>query len=170
MLLDIVKYPDPFLKNICKPVERVDASIRPLCADMAETMYAAPGVGLAAPQVGKDVRILVMDPSGPEERRDLRVLINPELEPRGEIIVSAQEGCLSVPLDFRADVKRHERVLVRAQRLDGTTFEEEWDGYPAIIVQHEFDHLQGTLFIDHIGRLRRSLYDARVKKWMRKQS
>ena len=167
MILDIVRYPDPSLKRVCQPVDRIDDDVRTLVADMAETMYAAPGVGLAAPQVGRDMRLLVMDPSGPEERNDLRVLINPELELRGEIITSEREGCLSVPFDYRADVKRHSKVFVKAQKLDGTFFEEEWDDFAAIIVQHEFDHLEGILFIDHISRLRRSLLDAKVKKCLR---
>lgn len=170
MILDIVSYPDARLKNIAAPVVEINDEIRALVNDMVETMYDAPGVGLAAPQVGRGLRLLVMDTSGPEDRSDLRVLINPELELLGEEIVSEGEGCLSVPMNYRADVKRHSQVRVRAQRLDGSFFEEVWEGFPAIVLQHEYDHLEGLLFIDHISRLRRTLYDAKVKKCLKRQS
>lgn len=170
MILEIVKYPDPRLKRVAEPVAEITDEIRALAANMAETMYDAPGVGLAAPQVGENVRMVVIDASGPEEKKDLRVLINPELELRGEIIVSEGEGCLSVPLNYRADVKRHDKVLLRALDLDGKPLEEEWEGFAAIVVQHECDHLEGTLFIDHISRLRRTLYDTKVKKCLKRAS
>ena len=164
MLLEIVKYPDPRLKRVAEPIAEITDHIRELAANMAETMYAAPGVGLAAPQVGESVRLIVIDASGPEERQDLRILINPELTLLGEEIVSEGEGCLSVPLNYRADVKRHDKVLLKARNLEGEAIEEEWEDFAAIVLQHECDHLQGTLFIDHISRLRRTLYDAKVKK------
>lgn len=170
MILEIVKYPDPRLKKKCAPVLEITDAIRELAANMAETMYEAPGVGLAAPQVGESIRLIVIDASGPEDRADLRVLINPELELTGDIILSEGEGCLSVPLNYRADVKRHERVIMRATDLDGKQIEEVWEGFPAIVVQHECDHLEGTLFIDHISRLRRTLYDAKVKKCQKRAS
>lgn len=168
MLLDILTYPDPRLRLKAAPVAGITDEIRRLAEDMTETMYKAPGVGLAAPQVGRSLRMLVMNPSGPETPEDLRVFVNPELALLGERILSPKEGCLSVPLDYRADVMRHERVLVRAQSLDGAVLEEEWEGFPAIVLQHEFDHLEGFLFIDHISRLRRSLFDARVKKCLKR--
>ncbi len=170
MLLDIVTYPDPRLKERCVPVEAITDEIRRLAADMTETMYAAPGVGLAAPQVGRSLRLLVMDPGVQEGERRPRVLVNPVLEPLGEVIVSEQEGCLSVPLTYRADVPRWSRVRLRATDLDGTPIDEELEGFAAVVVQHEVDHLDGTLFIDRMSRLRRTLYDGRVKKWLRRKT
>ncbi|WP_297049674.1 peptide deformylase [uncultured Desulfovibrio sp.] len=170
MLLDIVTYPDPRLKERCVPVEAITDEIRRLAADMTETMYAAPGVGLAAPQVGRSLRLLVMDPGVQEGERRPRVLVNPVLEPLGEVIVSEQEGCLSVPLNYRADVPRWSRVRLRATDLDGTPIDEELEGFAAVVVQHEVDHLDGTLFIDRMSRLRRTLYDGRVKKWLRRKT
>lgn len=171
MKLEIVAYPDPRLKEICVPVEEVTDEIRALAADMIETMYAAPGVGLAAPQVGRSIRMLVMDPhQGESGERNPRVLINPVLELLGDPVDSAKEGCLSVPMDYRATVSRSSRVRLRARDLDGGEIDEELEGFPAIVVQHECDHLEGVLFIDRIGRIRRSLYDARVKKWLKKKA
>ncbi len=170
MLLDIVTYPDPRLKERCAPVEAITEEIRQLAADMTETMYAAPGVGLAAPQVGRSLRLLVMDPGVQEGERRPRVLVNPVLEPLGEVIVSEQEGCLSVPLNYRADVPRWSRVRLRATDLDGTPIDEELDGFAAVVVQHEVDHLDGTLFIDRMSRLRRTLYDGKVKKWLKRKT
>lgn len=170
MLLDIVTYPDPRLKERCAPVDAITDEIRQLAADMTETMYAAPGVGLAAPQVGKSLRLLVMDPGVQEGERRPRVLVNPVLEPLGEVIVSEQEGCLSVPLNYRADVPRWSRVRLRATDLDGTAIDEELEGFAAVVVQHEVDHLDGTLFIDRMSRLRRTLYDGKVKKWLRRKT
>lgn len=170
MILDIVTYPDPRLKQPCEPVMEVTDEIRKLAADMLETMYAAPGVGLAAPQVGRNIRMLVMDPSGKDEEKQPRVLINPVLELSGEDVVSEQEGCLSVPLNYRADVPRKSRVLLRATDLDGNSIEEDLTDFPAIVIQHEADHLDGILFIDKISRLRRTLYDSKVKKWLKRKN
>lgn len=169
MILNIVTYPDPGLKLPCQPVEAVTEEIRQLAADMLETMYAAPGVGLAAPQVGRNIRLLVMDPAGKDEEKRPRVLVNPELTLSGEEVVSEQEGCLSVPLNYRADVKRMSRVRLRAMDLDGRAIDEDLDGFDAIVVQHEYDHLDGILFIDRISRLRRTLYDSKVKKWLKRR-
>lgn len=168
MLLEIIKYPDPRLKTKADSIAEITDDIRQLAADMAETMYAAPGVGLAAPQVGQSLRMLIMDVSGPEDRTALRVLINPQLTLLGESIVSESEGCLSVPLEYRADVLRHEGVRVHAQCLDGSIIDEEWNDFAAIVVQHEMDHLEGILFIDRISRLKRTLYDVRLKKCMKR--
>ena len=170
MLLDIVTYPDPRLKERCVPVAEITDEIRELAADMTETMYAAPGVGLAAPQVGRTLRMLVMDPAVQEGERAPRVLINPELEPLGEVITSEQEGCLSVPLNYRADVPRYSKVRLRATALDGTPIDEVLEGFPAVVVQHEVDHLNGTLFIDRVSHLRRTLYDSKVKKWLKRKT
>ena len=170
MLLDIVTYPDPRLKERCAPVAEITDEIRKLAADMTETMYAAPGVGLAAPQVGHSLRMLVMDPGVQEGERSPRVIINPELEPLGEVITSEQEGCLSVPLNYRADVPRYNKVRLKATALDGTPIDEELEGFPAVVLQHEVDHLDGTLFIDRVSHLRRTLYDSKVKKWLKRKT
>lgn len=170
MILDIVTYPDPRLKEVCVPVGEINDEIRQLAADMLETMYAAPGVGLAAPQIGRNIRMLVMDPSGKDEPRQPIVLINPQLELSGEDICSEKEGCLSVPMNYRADVQRKSHVHLRATDIEGNTVDEELEGFPAIVVQHEYDHLNGVLFIDRISRLRRSLYDSKVKKWLKRKS
>ena len=170
MLLDIVTYPDPRLKERCVPVAEITDEIRQLAANMTETMYAAPGVGLAAPQVGRSLRMLVMDPGVQEGERSPRVLINPELEPLGEVITSEQEGCLSVPLNYRADVPRYSKVRLKATALDGTPIDEELEGFPAVVLQHEVDHLDGTLFIDRVSHLRRTLYDSKVKKWLKRKT
>lgn len=170
MLLDIVSYPDPRLKERCQPVEEITDEIRQLSSDMLETMYAAPGVGLAAPQVGRSIRLLVMDPRQQDGQHDPRVLVNPVLEPLGEEIVSEQEGCLSVPLSYRADVPRWSSVRLRATDLDGKPIDEVLEGFPAVVVQHEVDHLDGALFIDRISRLRRTLYDSKVKKWLKRKT
>ncbi|MDE5879156.1 MAG: peptide deformylase [Desulfovibrio sp.] len=170
MLLDIVTYPDPRLKERCAPVGEITDEIRQLAADMVETMYAAPGVGLAAPQVGKSLRLLVMDPGVQEGVRAPRVLIDPELEPLGEVITSEQEGCLSVPLNYRADVPRYSKVRLKARALDGSPIDEVVEGFPAVVLQHEVDHLDGTLFIDRVSRLKRTLYDGKVKKWLKRKT
>ena len=170
MILDIVTYPDPRLKEVCKPITEVTDEIRQLAADMLETMYAAPGVGLAAPQVGRNIRMLVMDPAMKDEEKQPRVLINPVLTLSGEEVVSEQEGCLSVPMNYRADVKRMSKVHLSAKDLDGNVIEEDLEEFRGIVIQHEFDHLDGVLFIDRISRLRRSLYDSKVKKWLKKKT
>lgn len=170
MILDIVAYPDPRLKEVCKPITEVTDEIRQLAADMIETMYAAPGVGLAAPQVGRNIRMLVMDPAMKDEEKKPRVLINPELTLSGEEVISEQEGCLSVPMNYRADVHRMSNVHLRAMDLDGNIIEEDLEDFPAIIIQHEYDHLDGILFIDKISRLRRTLYDSKVRKWLKRKS
>jgi len=169
-MLDILTYPDPRLSQVCAPVEEVTPELRALADAMFETMYKAPGVGLAAPQVGHFIRMLVMDDGVQHgESRNPRVLLNPVLELEGDDVRSEKEGCLSVPLDFRADVIRKSRVHLTARDLDWKPVDEYLDGFAAIIVQHEADHLDGVLFIDRISRLRRSLYDTKVKKWLRRK-
>ncbi len=162
--LQILTYPDKFLEKTVTPVETVDDKILKIIDDMAETMYAAPGTGLAAIQVGIDKRIVIYDIANPEEgKRLLKVLINPEIIASNGVTISEDEGCLSVP-DFRADVKRAARVHVKALNRKSEPIEIEADGFEAVVLQHEIDHLNGVLFIDRISSLKRSLYKKRVKK------
>jgi peptide deformylase len=170
MILDILAYPDPRLSRASEQIGGITQDIRALAADMLETMYALRGIGLAAPQVGHALRLLVMDPARDGLAPTPRVFINPTLEQCGEIIVSEQEGCLSVPLNYRADIPRSNRVFLTAADLDGNGIAEEFSGFPAIVLQHEIDHLNGVLFIDHMSRLRRTLYDSRVKKWLNRRN
>ena len=167
MSLALLKYPDPRLTRISKPVDGPSEDLRALAAEMADLMYRSEGIGLAAPQVGLPIRFIVVDVSGPEARTGLMALINPRLTPLPDGgSVEGEEGCLSVS-DYRAKVKRHARVLLEATDLDGNPVALEAEGLLAICLQHEVDHLDGKLFIDRISRLKRTLYDARVKKWAR---
>lgn len=157
----ILHYPDPRLRRKALPVATVDDEIRTLIDDMAETMYQAPGMGLAAPQIDVSKRILVIDIS--EARNDLRVFVNPELlTQEGE--QTMEEGCLSVPGVYE-EVTRAEKVTVRALGRDGKPFELEADGLLATCVQHEIDHLDGKLFVDYLSRLKQQ----RVRKKLAKQ-
>jgi peptide deformylase len=154
---EILYFPDKRLRVRAKPVERFDAELKRLVDDMAETMYAGHGVGLAAPQVGVPLRVFVIDAANNEEDApsDLRVFINPSIvSTEGEVVWN--EGCLSFP-GIREDVRRAERVKVRAQDASGEFFELEAEGLLAIAIQHENDHLDGTLIIDHLSLLRRRL-------------
>ncbi len=161
-ILDILKFPDPRLRNSAKPVAEVDESIRKLADDMLETMYKAPGIGLAATQVGVARQVIVIDIS--EDRDDPLVLINPEiLEAEGE--EEMEEGCLSVP-GFYDTVKRAERVKLRALDREGREFIRELDGLLAVCVQHEIDHLHGKLFVDYLSRLKRE----RIRKKLEKEA
>lgn len=169
MILEILKYPDPRLSLVAKPVDKITPEIRKLAKNMIETMYDAEGVGLAAPQVGRQLRMLVMDPAWRMGEKNPRVVINPVLEPGGDLITSESEGCLSVPLGFRADVPRASEVYLRGLDLDGNPLDEKLTGLEAIIIQHETDHLEGRLFIDKISRLRRTMYDGKVRKWLKVQ-
>lgn len=167
-ILPIVEVPDPRLKVVSTPVEAFDADLRTLVADMFDTMYDAPGIGLAAIQVGVAKRVLVIDlqeqgPDG-EPVRDPRVFINPEiLDPSAET-KPYQEGCLSVPDQF-AEVKRPASIRARWQDLDGKVHEEAMDGLMAVCLQHEMDHLEGILFIDHLSRLKRNMLLKKLDKW-----
>ncbi len=166
MVREILKYPDPRLALECEDITEITPEIRALAADMAETMYKEDGIGLAAPQVGENCRLVVIDVTGPEERAGLMTLINPRLENlQGE--VETEEGCLSV-VNYRSKVKRAETVRLIAKDIDGNDICMDADGLLAICIQHELDHLDGTLFIDHISRLKRSMYDSKVKKWLKK--
>ncbi|MGB8933319.1 MAG: peptide deformylase [Anaeromyxobacteraceae bacterium] len=162
MVRDIVIWPDPILKKRCAPVARVDDEIRRLLDDMAETMYAADGVGLAAPQVGVSKRIVVIDTSPRQEGQRLLHLVNPEIV-RAEGETTYTEGCLSVPGEAE-DVERAAKVWVRALDRDGKPIEVEGDGLLAIALQHELDHLDGVLFVDHLSSLKRELIRKRMKK------
>ena len=162
-ILPMVLLPDPILRQRSLPVERVDDDLRRLADDMFETMYEAPGIGLAAVQVGVPRRLITLDVSRGDEPADPLVLINPELvHASGERALN-EEGCLSIP-DYFADVERPERVRVRWTDLDGREQEREADGLFAVCVQHELDHLEGALFIDHLSRLRR---DRVVRKFVK---
>jgi len=160
-LLNILKFPDPRLRTRARPVTEFDDDLRRLVADMFETMYEAPGIGLAATQVDVHKRLLVMDVS--EDKSRPRVLINPEiLEAEGE--EEMDEGCLSVP-GYYETVRRAERVRVRAQDERGEWFEIEADGLEAVCIQHEMDHLEGKLFVDYLSSLKRD----RIRKKLEKQ-
>ena len=164
--LEILTYPDKFLLKPTQPVQNINGTLQEQINRMAETMYAAPGVGLAAIQVGIDQSFLIYDIAPQEEKRALQVLINPRIvEKEGEIL-SENEGCLSVP-DFRADVWRAGKVFVKGFDRDGNDLEIEAGGFEAIVLHHEIDHLHGTLFIEHISSLKRQLYKRRVKKQMK---
>ena len=165
-VLEVLTYPDKFLRQPTKAVENIDGRIKKLIDNMAETMYDAPGAGLAAIQVGCDKSIIVFDNLPGETEKSLQVLLNPEiLESNGEII-SEDEGCLSVP-DFRSNVKRSSLVLVEGIDREGNPIKIEVEGYLAIVLQHEIDHLNGILFIDRISSLKRELYKRRIKKQLR---
>jgi peptide deformylase len=161
-LLRIRKFPDPSLKTEAQPVANIDGRLDAFLSSMVQTMYAAPGVGLAATQVGDDRRIVVLDTDHEHLGKHLLKLINPEIvEQEGEIIW--EEGCLSVP-DYNADVKRAARVLVRAWTPEQKQIEIEGAGLLAVALQHELDHLDGRLFIDRISRIKRDLYRRRLAK------
>ncbi|HEY8492853.1 MAG TPA: peptide deformylase [Myxococcota bacterium] len=166
-ILDVLQFPDPRLRRRCEPVEKITDELRQLAADMIETMYDEPGIGLAAPQVGVPLRLVVVDTEWTEEgsERSPLVLVNPEIVLR-EGKITWTEGCLSVP-DFTADVERAERVVLRATDLDGNEIREDATGLRAVCFQHELDHLDGVLFIDRISRLKRDLYVQKRKKALR---
>ena len=164
MVLNILTYPDPELKKRSNPVTVITEKTRELVRDMAHTMYDAPGVGLAAPQVGVHQRIIVIDISGKDEPPELIVAINPEIiHAEGEEY--EEEGCLSVP-KFSANVRRHARVVVKALNLDGEEVIFRADELLAIAFQHEIDHLDGILFIDHLSPLKRGIFR---KRYLRAQ-
>jgi peptide deformylase len=162
MVREIVIWPDPVLKEIAKPVDRVDDTIRRLLDDMADTMYAADGVGLAAPQIAELKRLIVIDTSPRQEGQKLIHLVNPEII-RLEGETTYTEGCLSIPGEAE-DVDRAAKAWVRALDYHGRPFEIEADGLLAIALQHETDHLNGTMFVDHLSSLKRELIRKRMKK------
>jgi peptide deformylase len=167
MLRTILTYPDPELKKKSTPVTIINEKIRELVQDMAETMYDAPGVGLAAPQIGVKQRVIVIDVSGKDEPPDLIVAINP-------VIIHAdgesyeEEGCLSVP-KYSANVRRHARVVVKGLNLEGEEVTWKAEGLLAIAFQHEIDHLDGLLFVDHVSPLKREIFRRKYRKMQEEQ-
>ena len=162
-LRDIIVLPDKRLRLKSKPVPRIDGDIRKLVEDMFETMYKAPGIGLAAIQVGVPVRLVVMDLSKKETEFEPRVFVNPEIVSPSEEKSTYEEGCLSIP-DVHEDVERPARVKVKYLDLDGNAHEDDAEGLFATCIQHEVDHLNGVLFIDHISKLKR---DRIIKKFIK---
>lgn len=161
-ILNILEFPDPRLRTIAKAVERVDDDLRQLIDDMFETMYDAPGIGLAATQVNVHKRLVVMDLS--EDKNEPLVFINPEFEPLTDEVEQYQEGCLSVP-GFYENVDRPQKVKIKALDRDGQPFELIAEGLLAVCIQHECDHLNGKLFVDYLSTLKRD----RIKKKLEKQ-
>ncbi|MBV9841185.1 MAG: peptide deformylase [Sphingomonadaceae bacterium] len=170
----IIEAPDPRLRVVSEPVAAVDDELRALIADMFETMYDAPGIGLAAVQVGVPIRLLVIDLQEPEEEggepvRDPRVFVNPEILWHSDSEVPYTEGCLSVPEQY-AEVMRPDRIRARWQDGKGNTYEEDIEGLLAVCLQHEMDHLNGVLFIDHLSRLKRDMVLKKLAKWRKEQA
>ena len=179
---EIFEAPDPLLKQVSRPIERFDDELKALVADMFETMYDAPGIGLAAVQVGVPLRVLVIDLQEPDPdteaddcgdhecghdhrpvKRVPRIFINPEVIKTSEELATYNEGCLSVP-EIYAEVERPAKIRARWQDLDGKTHEEELEGLMATCLQHEMDHLEGVLFIDHLSRLKRQMALKKLEK------
>lgn len=170
MLRHILIHPDPRLKKVCDPVTEITPEIRSLAEDMLETMYHAPGIGLAAPQVGVTRRLLVMDcVKDPEAAPRPMVLINPVVTWRSEDLSTYDEGCLSIP-DQYAEIERPAEVRVRWTALDGSQQEEQFAGIWATCVQHEIDHLDGKLFIDYLGPLKRQMITRKMEKLKRERA
>ena len=166
--LPIVLYPDPILRSKAAPVERIDEDLRRLLADMLETMYDAPGVGLAAPQIGVSRRIFVMDSAKGEEPPAPRFIINPEILDQREEMRVYEEGCLSLPKIF-AEIERPAGILLRYVEPSGEVREEWLEGHAATVAQHELDHLNGVLFVDHLSRLKRDFLIRKFRKLRREE-
>ena len=160
-LLEILEFPDPRLRTVAKPIKEVTDATRKLIDDMLETMYEAPGIGLAATQVNVHQQLVVIDVS--EEKDQPLVFINPKVQPISETLFGYDEGCLSVP-GFYETVERPERVLVEALDRDGKPFKIEADGLLAVCIQHEIDHLKGKLFVDYISNLKRNRIRKKLEK------
>ncbi|MFK7896588.1 MAG: peptide deformylase [Myxococcota bacterium] len=163
-LREVLQFPDPRLKKVSEPIEEITDEIRELARDMIEVMYDEPGIGLAAPQVGASVRMFVIDTEWGDEEvgQNPAVIINPEISNKDGKI-TWEEGCLSVP-DYQANVDRAATLTLRGIDLEGKPVEEHAEGLRAVCIQHEFDHLDGILFIDRISRLKRGLYVKKRKK------
>ncbi len=168
-LRPVLQFPDRRLREVSKPIEAVTDEIRALAQDMLDVMYDEPGVGLAAPQLGVPVRLVVVDVQWTEEgnEKSPRILVNPEIV-QAEGRITWSEGCLSVP-DFQADVERASQVRLRATDLDGNPLEIDASELEAVCFQHELDHLDGVLFIDRISRLKRSMYVRKRMKQLREE-
>jgi len=167
-ILKIYQYPDTVLRKQTQKISSFDDELTQIVEDMVETMYDAPGVGLAAPQVGESIRLIVVDTTEDKEGdKEHMVLINPEIiESEGKQI--DEEGCLSVP-ELSANVKRYQKITVAFQDLQGKAHELSTEDRFAVVLQHEIDHLNGILFIDHLSPLKRSMYKKKVKKWLEKK-
>ncbi len=161
----IITYPDPVLRQETRPVTAFDDELKELVQDLADTMYAAPGAGLAANQIGVSCKVVIIDTSPGKEEREHLVLVNPEIID-GEGSMVEEEGCLSV-IDFSAKVKRLKKIKIKAQDMDGNMHEFEAEDHLARVVQHELDHLNCILFIDRVSLLQRSLYKKKLKKMLR---
>jgi len=161
--LRILTYPDPVLAKRAEPVAEITPEISQLMADMVQTMYESDGVGLAAPQVGHSIRLITIDETGPKERKNPLVILNPVLVD-GAGSKESEESCLSLPT-FTCMVKRFEKVTVRGLNEKGEDIEIKAEGLLAIILQHEMDHLEGKTLVNHASRLKRTMYDTKVKKW-----
>lgn len=167
-ILPILTVPDPILKKKSKPVKKVDDKLRAFMDDMLESMYAAPGVGLAAVQVGKLLRILVIDTSPDDEDPNPQFFINPEITWTSEDMAVYNEGCLSVPEQY-ADIERPAECKLKFIDYDGEDREVHAKGLLATCVQHEMDHLNGIVFIDYLSKIKRSMYVRKVKKYVKEQ-
>ncbi|MHA7871275.1 MAG: peptide deformylase [Hyphococcus sp.] len=163
---EIITAPDPRLRQVSRPVEKVDDALRALMDDMLETMYAAPGIGLAAIQVGEPLRVIVMDLAGEDEPPQPRYFVNPEILDPSDEMSTYQEGCLSVP-DFYDDVERPAQCRVKYLDYNGQEQVLDAEGLLATCIQHEMDHLEGVLFIDHLSRLKRDRVLKKLKKEQR---
>jgi len=163
----ILTFPNPVLRQKVKTVTSFDESLKELATDLAETMYDAPGAGLAANQIGVCLRVVVVDVSENKEEKKHLVLVNPEIIDKEGCQID-EEGCLSV-IDLTAKVERYRKLLVRAQDLDGKSWEFPAEDFFARVIQHELDHINGILFIDHLSSLKRTLYKKRLKKILREQ-
>jgi peptide deformylase len=164
---EILKHPNPTLRKKSKEVTDFGDKLKELVADMADTMYDAPGAGLAAPQIGVLQRIVIMDVSPKDEENQLIVMINPEIL-HGEGSQVDVEGCLSV-VDYTAKVKRFDKIKVKTQNMEGEESEFEAEGWFSRVIQHELDHINGVLFIDHLSTLKRALYKKQRKKQLREE-
>lgn len=160
-LLPILEYPDPRLNKVAQPVTQFDAALRSLAADMAQTMYAAPGVGLAATQVDRHIRMIVIDVS--ETKDQLITFVNPQIVWAADEKALCEEGCLSVP-GIYDEVERPARVRVAAQDVDGRPFERECEGLLAVCIQHEMDHLNGKVFVEYLSALKQDRIRTKLKK------
>ncbi|MBL8561021.1 MAG: peptide deformylase [Gemmobacter sp.] len=165
----ILIHPDPRLKKLCEPVAEITPEIAQLAEDMLETMYDAPGVGLAAPQIGVTKRVIVLDCSKEQDARRPLAMVNPEVVWESEDLSRYEEGCLSIPEQY-AEVARPAEVRVRWLGLDGAVQEEQFAGLWATCVQHEIDHLNGKLFIDFLGPLKRQMITRKMEKLKRERA
>ena len=168
MIREILKYPNPELKKKSLPVDKIDDEIKELVKDMVETMYDAPGIGLAAPQVGVHKRVIVIDIAKKDEPSELIVAINPEIVEASEEELFEDEGCLSVP-SYTEDVYRYTKIKVKALDADGATQEIDAEGILAVAFQHEIDHLDGKLFVDHLSPLKKGIFRKKYKKIMEEE-